>query len=127
MTDAEFVEMWKKSWTSKFWVTRIGDIKNRLIGPDGIEKIRHGLDSVLLYGSEDFVKRYDTFRENVAGFGVAIISELLNMIFPDKYCLWNNKSKTVLTFLGLNALQVIYTNITLPQDKSTCSVWIIST
>ena len=78
MTDAEFVEMWKKSWTSKFWGNKDWYIKNRLIGPNGIEKIRHGLD-LLLYGSEDFVKRYDTFRENVAGLELQLISELLNI------------------------------------------------
>jgi hypothetical protein len=92
-----------------------------LIGPNGVEKIRQGLH-LLLYGSEDFAKRYDRFRENVAGFGVAIISELLNMIFPDEYCLWNNKPRTVLTFLGLMHFQTIYTNMALPQDRSTCSV-----
>jgi hypothetical protein len=103
MTEDEFVEIWKKSWASKFWGNKDWYIENRLIGPNGVEKIRQEPD-VLLYGSEDFVKRYDTFRENDAGFGVAIISELLNMIFPDKYCLWNDKPKAVLTFLGLNAL-----------------------
>jgi hypothetical protein len=103
MTEDEFAEIWKKSWASMMWSKKDWYIKNRLIGPNGVEKIRQGLDQ-LLYGPEDFVKRYDTFRENVAGFGVAIISELLNMIFPDKYCLWNNKPKTVLTFLRLDAL-----------------------
>jgi hypothetical protein len=103
MTEDEFIQIWKKSWASKFWSNKDWYIKNKLIGPNGVEKIREGLD-LLLYGSEDFITRYDRFRENVSGFGVAIISELLNMIFPDKFCLWNNKPKAVLQFLGLNAL-----------------------
>jgi hypothetical protein len=103
MTEDEFAEVWKKSWASMMWSKKDWYVKNRLIGPNGVEKIRQGLEQ-LLYGPEDFVKRYDTFREEVAGFGIAIISELLNMIFPDKYCVWNNKPRTVLIFLGLNAL-----------------------
>src|SRR5437870_12624635 len=103
MTEDEYVDIWKKSWASQFWGNKDWYIKSKLIGPNGVEKIRQALD-LLFYGSDDFAKRYDIFRENVAGFGVAIISELLSMIFPDKYCLWNNKPRAVLTFLGLDAL-----------------------
>ena len=103
MTEDDFTQIWKKSWASKVWGNKDWYIKNRLVGPNGIEKIRDGLDS-LLYGSDDFVTRYDKFREDVVGFGVATISEFLNMIFPDKYCLWNEKPKSVLQFLGLEAL-----------------------
>ncbi len=103
MTENEFADLWKETWTSKFWGNKDWYVKNKLIDLNGIEKIRNGLN-LLLYGSEDFVKRYDNFRTNVTGFGVAIISEFLNMVFPDKYCLWNDKPKTVLPFLGLNGL-----------------------
>ena len=58
----------------------------------------------MLYGSENFAGRYDKFRGNVVGFGVAIISEPLNMVFPDRFCLWNDKPRTVLPFLGLDGL-----------------------
>ena len=103
MTDNEFAEIWKKSWASKMWGNKDWYVKNKLIDPNGIEKLREGFKS-LLYGSEDFVKRYDNFRQNVSGFGVALLSEFLNMVFPDKFCLWNDKPKTVLPFLGLNGL-----------------------
>jgi hypothetical protein len=42
---------------------------------------------------------------NVAGFGVAIISEFLSMIFPNKFYLWNDKPRTILQFLRLNVFQ----------------------
>ena len=103
MTKEEFSEIWRKSWASNMWKNKEWYVNNRIIAPNGIEKIREGLN-LLLYGSEDFVSRYDKFRKNVAGFGVAIISEFLNMIFPDKFCLWNDKPRTVLPFLGLNGL-----------------------
>ena len=103
MTEDEFTQIWKKSWAGKFWSNKDWYIKNKLVVPNGIEKIREGLD-LLLYGTDDFVIRYDRFRENVVGFGGAIITEVLNMIFPDKFCLWNDKPKRVLRYLGLNAL-----------------------
>jgi hypothetical protein len=58
-------------WGDKDWY-----IKNRVIATNGVKKIREGL-SVFPHGSKDFVNRYDKFREDVTGFGVAIISELL--------------------------------------------------
>lgn len=103
LTDNEFAELWKTSWTSQFWSNKDWYVKNKLIDLNGIRKIREGLD-VLLYGSAEFVSRYDNFRESVAGFGVAILSEFLNMIIPDKFCLWNLKPKIVLPFLGLDRL-----------------------
>ena len=56
---------------------------------NGVKKIREGLN-VLRHGSEDFVNRYDKFKD-VIGFGVAIISELLNIMFPDRFCVGNDK------------------------------------
>src|SRR5206468_2966728 len=85
-------------WGNKDWY-----VKNRLISSNGIELIREELRK-LLYGSENFVERYDRFRAKVKGFGIATLSEFLNMIFPDKFCLWNDKPKTVLPFLTLVSL-----------------------
>ena len=42
-----------RMWGNKDWY-----VKNKLIGPNGIEKLREEFKT-LLYGSEDFVKRYD--------------------------------------------------------------------
>jgi hypothetical protein len=103
LTEDEFTELWKKSWASSIWGNKEWYVMNKIIATNRIEKIKNGL-KLLLYGSEDFVGRYNQFRENVAGFGVAIISEFLNMVFPDRFCLWNDKPRTVLPFLGLNGL-----------------------
>ena len=50
------------------WSNKERHVKDKIIAPTRIEKIRHGLN-MLLYGSEDFVSRYDKFLENVARFG----------------------------------------------------------
>lgn len=56
---------------------------------------------MLLYGEESFQKRYTSFRNKVKGFGISAISEILSMTYPDKFCIWNDKTKNVLTFLNL--------------------------
>ena len=103
MTENEFSEMWKKTWASSMWSNKDWNVKHKLIDPNGIDTIRRELHN-LLYGEGDFVERYDRFRTKVKGFGISTLSEFLNMIFPDKFCLWNDKPKTVLPFLKLDAL-----------------------
>jgi hypothetical protein len=73
---------------------------NKIIDKNGLENLKKELH-VLLYGNEVFEKRYDSFRKAIKGFGISAKSELLNMMYPDKFCLWNNVTKTVLTFLKL--------------------------
>jgi hypothetical protein len=48
---------------------------------------------------ESFEKRYTSFRSKIKGFGISAISEILGMIYPDKFCIWNLKTKKVLSFL----------------------------
>lgn len=103
MTENEFRETYKKLWASNFWGNKDWYIDNKLIQVNGYEKIKQGLKQ-LLYGEEDIGKRYDEFRENIKGFGPSSISEILHFVFPEKYCLWNEKPKTVLPFLRLNVL-----------------------
>ncbi|HLN34023.1 MAG TPA: hypothetical protein VK250_01930 [Nitrososphaeraceae archaeon] len=55
----------------------------------------------MLYETESFEKIYEYFREKIKGFGISAISEILNMIYPEKNCLWNNKAKLVLDYLYL--------------------------
>ncbi len=101
MTENEFSEIWKKSWASSMWSDKEKYVKRKLIDPNGIDTIRKELHN-LLYGSSDFVSRYDKFRAKVKGFGIATSTEFLNAVFPDKFCVWNDKPRTVLEFLALN-------------------------
>lgn len=45
--------------------------------------------------------RWDEFREKINGLGPAIISELLNKFNPNEFILWNKKSLTGFTALGI--------------------------
>jgi hypothetical protein len=85
-------------WSNKDWY-----VTHKLIAPNGLDKIKTELRK-LLYGAEDIADRYNAFRNNIAGFGTSSISEILHAVFPERFCLWNDKPKTVLPFLGLGLL-----------------------
>ncbi len=103
LTENEFREIWKTLWASGFFGNKDWYIDNKLIRPNGLEKIKQELKN-LLYGEGEIDARYDRFRENIMGFGPSSTSEILHFMFPDKCCLWNEKPKTVLPFLKLTLL-----------------------
>jgi len=103
MTADEFREVYKTLWVSRIWTNKDWYVNHKLLEPNGLDKLKQEL-SKLLYGSEEIAKRYAEFKANVKGFGPSSISEILHVVFPDKFCLWNEKPKSVLPFLGLNLL-----------------------
>jgi len=107
LQENEFADIYKKLWASNIWQNKDWYIQNRLLAPNGIEKIKKELKK-LLYSNESLVERYNEFKSNIKGFGISSISEILHMVFPEKYCLWNDKPKTVLPALNLNILPERY-------------------
>ncbi len=103
MTSDEFREVYKTLWASSIWGNKDWYVDKRLLEPNGLETIKQELKK-LLYGPGEIDARYDEFRKNVKGFGPSSISEILHFVFPDKYCLWNEKPKSVFPFLGLTLL-----------------------
>lgn len=99
----QFKEIYKTLWASNMWGNKDWYIENRLLGPNGLDTIKHELKK-LLHGAGEIDTRYDEFRKNVKGFGPSSISEILHFVFPDRYCLWNEKPKSVLPFLELTLL-----------------------
>jgi hypothetical protein len=103
MPESEFREVYKTLWASDFWGNKNWYIDNKLMLPNGLEKIKVELKN-LLHGSEEISARYDRFRLNIKGFGPSSITEILHFVFPERYCLWNEKPKTVVPFLRLSIL-----------------------
>lgn len=103
MNEDGFRQFYKTLWVSNFWGNKDWYIDNRLIARNGVDRIKQELKK-LLYGSEDFAVRYDKFHENLKGFGPSAITEILHFVSPDKFCLWNEKPKTVIPYLRLNIL-----------------------
>ena len=101
----EFGDIYKELWASGIWTNKDWYIEHKLLAPNGMEKIRTGL-SKLLYDDDggSIAKKYDEFKANVKGLGPSSLSEILHFVFPDKYCLWNDKPKTMLPKLELDIL-----------------------
>lgn len=51
-----------------------------------------------------YPRGYSVIACHLEYFYTLFLSEILHFLFPEKYCLWNDKPKTVLPFLGLNIL-----------------------
>lgn len=103
LTEEEFRRIYKKLFASRIWTNKDWYINNKLLKQNGLEKIKEELKK-LLYGGDDIVIRFDNFMDHIKGFGISSISEILNFVFPEKYCLWNNKPITVLPYLKLDNL-----------------------
>lgn len=101
--ETEFREIYKKLWASNVWSNKDWYIDNKLLKPNGLPKIKEELKE-LLYGESNIDARIDNFREKIQGFGPSSISEILHFVSPDKFCLWNDKPKTVLPFLKIDLL-----------------------
>lgn len=85
--------MW---WTRKEWL-----VQYWLKGAGGLERLRHYLKE-LLYSSNNLSYRFDSFRKNVKGIGVAMVTEMLAYFNPREYGIWNKRVKEALIKLGIN-------------------------
>jgi 5-methylcytosine-specific restriction protein B len=119
MSEEDFREVWKKLWASNFWGNKDWYLDHKLIKVNGIEKIRDGLKK-LLYGEEDIVSRYNSVRKTIKGLGSSAISEILHFVFPEKYCLWNEKPKSVIPFIGKELLPDKEKQVSTGQDYLRC-------
>ncbi len=103
LNENTFRDMWKFLWASNIWGNKDWYIDNKLLKPNGLENVKEALKD-LLYGEESIDHRYDTFCNKIKGFGASSISEILNFVFPEKYCLWNATPRAVLPYLGIKIL-----------------------
>ena len=104
LTAKEFGDIYKMLWASNIWRKKDWYIKNKLLAPNTMEEIRTNLSKLLYDDDRDIAERYDEFKANVKGFGPSSLSEILHFVFPDNYCLWNDKPQTILPALKLDVL-----------------------
>lgn len=104
LKEDDFRDFIKFLWASNVWGNKDWYIDNRILQPNNdLENILTELNK-LLFDSNEIETRYDDFRANIKGLGPAYLTEILHFMFPEKYCLWNEKPKNVLPFLKLNNL-----------------------
>lgn len=123
--EKEISEIYKTLWASNIWHNKDWYVENKILKANrGIDYIKSEL--IKLFYSEELPlpKRYNEFKKNIKGLGSSALTELLHFVFPEKYCLWNDKPKTVLPFLELDSLfpeKVFKYQITDGEEYSLCN------
>ncbi|MGD2247932.1 MAG: hypothetical protein PVF58_05965 [Candidatus Methanofastidiosia archaeon] len=102
MTEIEFGELISNLWASSIWSNK-DYIVQKMISDNTIEKIRTQFNG-LLYGTDPFEKRFDKFIHEVKGLGPASLTEILCLFDPEKYGIWNDRSRKALRRLKFDKL-----------------------
>ena len=87
MDEDEFYEYISKLWAMIIWGNK-HYIIDKYISDNGFEHLKKSIAN-LLYGSEPIEQRWDDFKDNIKGFGPAMMSELLCYVNPNEYMIWN--------------------------------------
>ncbi len=102
MSELEFGEVISSLWASRIFGNKDYLIQ-KILEENGIEKIKKALEN-LLYGSEEFERRFDNFLETVKGIGPASVTETLCLFDPEKFGIWNDKVRKALKILKFEEL-----------------------
>jgi len=100
LTELDFRNIMKSLWALNGWNNKDWVINN-IINDNGFTKIREHLKN-LLYGSNELDKRYDDSK--IKHLGTSMVTEILSMADPEKYCLWNEKPRKVLPLFGISQI-----------------------
>ena len=84
----EFYEYVGKLWAMIIWGNK-HYIIDKFINDNGFDNLKKQI-AYLLYGEDNIEVRWDKFKDNIKGFGPAMMSELLCYIYPNEYMIWNN-------------------------------------
>ena len=83
----EFYDYIGKLWAMQLWGNKKYRI-NQFIEDNEFEKLKRELAN-LLFGLDSLSVRWDHFKQEIKGFGPAMMSELLCYIYPNEFMLWN--------------------------------------
>jgi len=99
MSDIEVRELIADLWAFGGWGNK-DYLADRLLKSTPIDELRNQLTE-LLWGRGTLGERYDRFDNNVKYLGPAAISELLSFVHPEECLLWNERTRTGLSVLGI--------------------------
>ena len=102
ITEEEFFEYLSKLWAMRTWGNKKYYV-DKVLNDNGIEKIRKKL-AMLAWGDGDISVRWDDFRANTKGIGVAMMSEILCHVHPATCMLWNRRARVGLDYLEVPSL-----------------------
>ena len=74
--------------------------QEEIINQNGLENFKKNLID-LMYGTEEIEKRWDRFLEQVKEFKEASMSELITILNPSNYAIFNGRAKDIFEFLEI--------------------------
>ncbi|MBR1966454.1 MAG: hypothetical protein IKA22_07580 [Lentisphaeria bacterium] len=102
MTEEVFYKYISRLWAMIIWGNK-KFVVDKIIADNGFKEVKEQLVN-LLFGSDDIIKRWDTFLKKIKGMGPATISELLSYYYPDEYMIFNGATVKALTHLEVQNL-----------------------
>ncbi len=102
MTEIEFGELISNLWASTIWSNKDYLVQN-ILDNNTIEKIRNQFEN-LLYGTDPFEKRFDSFIKEIKGLGPASLTEILCLFGPNHFSIWNDRARKALRYLKFDDL-----------------------
>lgn len=95
-------EIVRNLWATQFWQKKQYKV-DQIVEYNGLEKLGTELRN-LLYDDRPVRNRFDRFQNNVKHLGPSSITEIMCLVSPDKFCIWNDKPKNILPFLNMQLL-----------------------
>ncbi len=95
-------------YISKLWATLIWGNKEHLVNKiieqnESFDYVKEKLAD-FVWGKRPLKVRWDDFNTEVKGFGPAMMSEILCMVYPEEYMVWNRRAFVALNYLGAKDL-----------------------
>jgi len=81
----------KQLWSFRGWTNKDYRVDN-ILRDNSFSKVKEQLKG-LLHGDDPISDRIDNF--NLKYIGPSSITEILLLVYPDKYCLWNKRAREV--------------------------------
>ena len=98
MTKEDLYEYIAPLWAMLIWGNK-SYVVDKLIADNTLPKLREQLAN-LLWGADVLSKRWDKFRKEIKGIGVAMMSELLTKTHPLDYLIWNRRTLVSFDYLA---------------------------
>jgi len=92
-------------WGNKHYII------DKLVNDNGFDNLKKQI-AYLLYGEDNIEVRWDNFKDNIKGFGPAMMSELLCYIYPNDYMIWNNTAVNAYKNLEIEGIPIYNYQIT---------------
>jgi len=106
ITEQEFFECWIKLYASQIISGKGQEVffQSHIINAnDGFENLRTKLIE-LIHGTESIPIRFEKGIKDIKQFGDATVSEILNNLYPEECCIWNDVVRKAIPILGISRL-----------------------